>query len=83
MKKHVMMGVAALALALGTGAALASDCPNLSARIQAALDTGQGTTEARGSAKVLLMEGQRLHEAGDHAKSVQVLGQAMQELGIE
>jgi len=83
MKKQLMMAVAGLAIVVSSGAALAGSCPKLINEIQAAIDSRAGTPEARASAKMALTEGQRLHDAGEHDKSMATLASAKKELGLE
>ncbi len=69
MKKQLMTAVAGLTMALSCGgAALASDCPNIANKVQAAVDAMKGDPDSRVQAKMLLSEGQRLHEVGEHDK---------------
>ena len=77
MKKQLMMAGVGLVMALSSGAVFASDCPNLAAKVQAAVDARKGDADSRVQAKMLLSEGQRLHETGEHDKSVEMLGKAL------
>ena len=74
---------AAAALAFLTGPAFANQCPGLMADIDAALQTAQLSEAEASQVKELRAEGERQHQAGDHAASVETLNQAKQILGIE
>lgn len=83
MKKPLIMAAVVLALTVPTGAAFASDCPNMALKIEDAISAQVGTPESRAVAKMMVSEGRRLHDAGEHDKSVKTLSNAMKELGIE
>jgi hypothetical protein len=79
MKKMVLI----LALAAGAGVAFANNCPNEMKAIDAKLAAGAKLSDAD-SAKVkqLRAEGEAAHKAGNHAESMQKLGEAKKLLGI-
>ncbi|MDW3117263.1 hypothetical protein [Roseovarius pacificus] len=70
-------------LALIAAPAVASQCPMDMSKIDAALETAQLSDEQMAEVKALRAEGEELHAAGDHAASVETLGQAKDILGIE
>ena len=73
----------ALAAALLTVPAYAFQCPADMAKIDAALQVGTNLSAAQlAEVKRLREEGERFHKAGNHGKSVKVLGEAMDILGI-
>ncbi|KZY31541.1 hypothetical protein A3731_37265 [Roseovarius sp. HI0049] len=75
----------ALALTLAAGPVMAAHCPQDMAKIDAALEANgtELTEEELAEVKALRAKGEDLHEAGDHAASVEELGKAMDILGIE
>ena len=76
--RHIVL---ALSLAL-PGAAIASNCPKMMARVDAALaENPKLDEEMMKEIKVLRAEGEKQHAAGDHKKSVQALNQALLLLG--
>ena len=69
-------------LAIGSSApALAFQCPNLMADIDAALESAELTDEQRAQVEELRAEGERLHSEGDHQASVDALTEAQAILG--
>lgn len=82
MKKHGLAAVV-LALTLGSGAALASSCPSIAKQIEAALVDTKVTPEVKAQAEAMLAAGKKLHETGDHTKSMEVLGDAQALLGLK
>ncbi len=72
-----------LALALASGVALASNCPNEAKAIDAAL-AGNTTLSAdqKSEVKKLRDEGMKQHESGKHKESMETLGKAKKVLGI-
>ena len=82
MMKNRAVLFAALLL-LGISPALASECPLDMGKIDAAL-AGNPPLSAAELAKVteLRAEGEALHNAGDHGRSVDALREAMALLGI-
>lgn len=82
MIKRGLISLAALALL--SAPAFAFQCPADMSKIDEALAAGTTLSE-EDLAKVseLRAEGEKLHNEGDHAKSVEVLGEAIQMLGIE
>jgi len=79
LKKLLVTGVLFLALA---APASAFHCPADMAKIDAALPTAKLSAADKAKVQSLRAEGERLHGAGDHAGSVDVLGKAMAILGI-
>ncbi len=74
----------AAVLALAAGPALAFHCPADMAEIDAALAKNPPLSEAdRMRVAQLRAEGERLHNAGSHAGSVDLLGRAKAILGIQ
>ncbi|MGZ9042707.1 MAG: hypothetical protein ACXW27_17940 [Allosphingosinicella sp.] len=76
-----------LAVALATFAvspAFAFHCPADMAQIDQALDKKPNlSAEQMGKVKALRAEGETLHKAGDHSRSVEVLSEAKGILGIK
>ena len=78
--KHTLL-LAVLALAFG--AAQASNCPNEMKAIDARLATNPKLADADlAKVKKLRADGEAAHKAGNHGKSMQVLGEAKKILGI-
>lgn len=74
----------ALTLALFCGATFANHCPMDMKKIDEAMAAKPSLTDAqRDEVTKLRAEGESLHKAGDHAKSIEVLGKAMKILKIE
>ena len=75
----------AAVLAVGlAGPALAFHCPADMAKIDAALAANPDlTSEQMAKVVKLRVEGEALHNAGNHAESVKVLAEAMAILGIK
>ncbi|MDX1431319.1 MAG: hypothetical protein R3286_02605 [Gammaproteobacteria bacterium] len=73
-----------LALALTATTAFASQCPSDMRKIDAALAASPQLSEAQmAQVKDLRAKGEEQHKAGQHAESVQTLGQAKSILGID
>lgn len=73
-----------LALPLAAAAAFAFQCPADMSTISAALDTGPKLSEADlARVRQLRTEGERLHAAGEHQHSIDILAEAMRILGIK
>lgn len=76
--------VMAAALGLVALPASASQCPTDMRKIDAALAQNTQLSEAdMAKVRQLREEGEKLHEAGDHAASVETLAEAKQLLGVE
>jgi chromosome segregation and condensation protein ScpB len=75
----------AAALILAAAPVMAAHCPQDMAKIDAALaaSSAELSEEDLAQVKELRAKGEELHEAGDHAASVEELGKAMEILGIE
>lgn len=81
MKRTIL--TAAMVLALSTPA-LAFHCPADIAAIDEALANDPGLTEEElAEVREYRDEGERLHEAGEHGESVEVLAKAKAMLGID
>jgi hypothetical protein len=81
--KTLKLLVTALALALASGAALASNCPNEAKAIDAALSKDTKlSAEQKAEVKKLRDEGMKLHDGGKHKESMETLGKAKKMLGI-
>ena len=74
--------LAALLAFAPASAALAHNCPNLMAEIDAALPTAELSDSDRQRVDELRAQGEELHEAGDHDGSMAALEEAKQILGI-
>ena len=73
----------AIALAAMSVTAYAGSCPMDMKAVDAALSSNTKlTAEQTAQVKKLRAEGEAAHKAGNHAESVQMLGQAKQILGI-
>ena len=73
----------AIALAAMSVTAYAGSCPMDMKAVDAALSSNTKlTAEQTAEVKKLRAEGEAAHKAGNHAESVQKLGQAKQILGI-
>lgn len=73
----------ALALALASSMALASNCPNEAKAIDAALKTNTTlSAEQKSEVQKLRDEGMKQHDAGKHKESMETLGKAKKMLGI-
>lgn len=79
MKSFIAAAVFALAL---TGPAFAFHCPADIAKIDAALQTASLSDADKAKVMELRNEGERLHQAGQHQQSVDILAEAMEMLGI-
>lgn len=75
--------IAAAALTLMAGPALAFHCPADMAKIDAAMQTASLSPDQEAQVKELRTKGQALHEAGQHQESVDTLARAMAILGIQ
>ena len=74
---------AAMAVAL-SAPALASSCPKQMAAIDAALAQNASlSAEQMSKVKELRAEGEKLHKAGNHDRSIEVLAEAKGILGIK
>jgi len=71
------------ALALFAGPAVANQCPMDMSKIDEALETASLSEEQMADVKALRAEGEELHQAGDHAASVETLAEAKEILGVE
>lgn len=78
MKKFVLAG--AFAVALSTSA-FASQCPELMAKIDAAMQTASLDDATKAKVQALYDSGKAAHESGDHPKSEADLGEALKLLG--
>ena len=84
MRVLVLAAAMATAAVLATSPAYAYHCPKDMAEIDAALAKNPSLSpDDLAEVKDLRAEGEELHKAGDHAQSVEVLGQAKEMLGIE
>jgi hypothetical protein len=72
----------ALFLALAPVSAFANMCPSEMAAIDTALQTASLSEADTNRVKELRQRGEDLHNAGDHAGSLEALGEAKQLLGI-
>ena len=79
MKKLFIGALMSMAL---SGAAFASQCPGMAAKIDQALTTSTADEATKAKAAELSARGKAEHEAGDHAASEATLGEAMKLLGI-
>lgn len=77
-----MRKIAALAVAVAvwTSPALAFQCPTYMQAIDAELGTADVSTAVRDDVRRLRQEGEDLHRAGRHAKSLAVLREALERL---
>jgi hypothetical protein len=81
MKK--LLTAAAIALAFGSGAALAHHCPNEMKAIDAKLATNPKLADADAAkVKQLRADGEAAHKAGKHDESMKLLGEAKKILGV-
>ncbi len=64
------------------GPALASQCPMDMSKIDAAMQTAQLSDADKAKVTELRAKGEELHKSGNHAESVETLGQAKAILGI-
>jgi hypothetical protein len=78
--------ISALFLVILSSAAFASSCPLLMKDIDTALAdpavAERLSDDQLAEARQLRKEGQEAHEAGDHSRSVEALGEAKEILGI-
>lgn len=70
------------AATLFSGAAFASDCPNIMAAIDAALPTTTVSADVKKTVMDLRKKGEDEHKDGKHADSVATLNQAKTMLGL-
>lgn len=70
-------------LALSAAPVVAGQCPMDMSKIDAKLETAQLSDAQMAEVKALRAKGEDLHAAGDHAASVETLGQAIEMLGIK
>ena len=70
-------------ITLLAGPAFASSCPTHMAAIDAALPGAQLSDADKAKVMELRKKGEEQHKAGDHASSLQTLGQAKTILGIQ
>lgn len=81
MKKNLLIGLFALAMAGGAGAA---QCPaDMKAIDEALAKNPELTMEQAEQVKALRAEGEELHKTGKHAESVEALAKAKEILGID
>ena len=81
MKRVLLAAVVTLAM---TGTALASQCPNNMAEIDAALATNpQISAEQKAEVLMLRAEGEAQHSGGQHAESMATLAKAKAILGLK
>jgi hypothetical protein len=80
LKKLILTGFLAASIA---GPALASNCPNLMAEIDAALETAQLSDEDMARVTELRATGEAEHAAGNHTESEAALTEAKGLLGLE
>lgn len=79
-----MLRLTALAflLSLAPAIAFANSCPSVMAEIDAALPNASLSEADMTRVKELRQQGESLHNAGDHAGSLEALGEAKELLGI-
>ena len=78
-----LLATLALAGMLMATSAYAGRCPGDVAKIDAALQAGTNLSSAQlAEVQTLRDQGEQLHQSGNHGESVNVLGQAMEMLGI-
>ena len=77
--KHLLI-VAAFSLVVAP--AFAGQCPADMAEIDAAMQSAQLSEAEMAEVKALRAEGEALHNAGDHAASVETLAKAKDILGL-
>ena len=78
MKKLIL--AAAMTMAM-SGAAFASQCPGMAAKIDQALTTSTADDATKAKVTELSTRGKAEHEAGNHAAAEATLGEAMKLLG--
>lgn len=78
--KHLMI---VAALGLSAAPVMAGQCPMDMSKIDAAMQTASLSEAEMAEVTALRAKGETLHEAGDHAASVETLAQAKAILGIE
>jgi hypothetical protein len=72
-----------LVFALSTAPAFANHCPIDMKKIDEAMTSAKLSDADMAKVKALRAEGETLHKAGNHEKSVEVLGEAMKILGVK
>jgi hypothetical protein len=78
-----LLTAAAIALAFGSGAALAHNCPNEMKAIDAKLATSPKLADADAAkVKKLRADGEAAHKAGNHDESMKLLADAKKILGM-
>ncbi len=80
MNKIFLAGAIAALLA---SPAFASQCPMDMSKIDAAMETAQLSDADKAKVVELRAKGEELHSSGNHAESVETLGQAKSVLGIQ
>ncbi|HSD60036.1 MAG TPA: hypothetical protein VLC55_04210 [Burkholderiales bacterium] len=82
MKIRNLLSVA-MAFALASGVALASNCPNEAKAINAALEKDTKlSADQKAEVKKLVDEGMKLHDSGKHKESMEDMAKAKKILGI-
>jgi hypothetical protein len=84
MKQLVLAVALAIFAGFGAAPAYAYHCPADMAQIDAALAKNPNlSAEQLSKVKALRAEGEQLHKAGNHDRSLEVLGEAKEILGIQ
>jgi hypothetical protein len=78
-----VLALAAVVGILIAAPAFANQCPMDMQKIDEAMKTAELSEADQAEVVKLRAEGEALHNAGDHAKSVETLAKAKQMLGIE
>jgi hypothetical protein len=78
-----VLALAAVVGVLVAAPAFANQCPMDMSKIDEAMKTAELSETDHAEVMKLRAEGEALHNAGDHAKSVETLAKAKQMLGIE
>ena len=78
-----VLALAAVVGVLVAAPALANQCPTDMGKIDEAMKTAELGEAEHAEVMKLRAEGEALHNAGDHAKSVETLAKAKAMLGIE
>lgn len=78
----IRMLFSATIVACLAGPAFAGQCPADMAQIDAAMETAQLSDADKAMVAELRAKGEELHNSGNHAESVETLGQAKVILGI-
>jgi hypothetical protein len=79
MKKLILSAAAAFVLAASP--AFAGHCPKDVKHVQQALANSSASAENKAKAQALMAEGDALHKAGQHGKSLKALHEALHLLG--